>query len=84
MLDNLIYLAIVVCLAGLLFCVAGIVYQVVLKARYEREIRERMLRLAAERRIASITASQHLADVRAANCDRCDGLAKCETCRWAQ
>ncbi len=41
MLDNLIYLAIIVCGIGLVLCAASIVYQAVLRARYEREIRAR-------------------------------------------
>lgn len=42
MLDNLIYLTIIVCVAGLALCVAGIIYQAVLRMRYEREIRRRL------------------------------------------
>ena len=42
MLDNLIYLTIIVCAVGFVLCVASIIYQAVLHARYEREIRERL------------------------------------------
>lgn len=42
MLNNLIAITIVVCGLGLLFCIASIVYQAVLLARYEREMRRRL------------------------------------------
>jgi len=77
MLDNVIYLAIIACGAGLVLCIASIVYQTWLKAREQREIRAR---LDAQKR----EELRHLADLRAANCDRCDGLARCETCRYGR
>ena len=77
MLDNGIYLAIIACGTGLVLSIASIVYQTWLKAREQRDIRAL---LDAQKR----EQSQHLADLRAANCDRCDGLARCETCRYAQ
>jgi hypothetical protein len=39
MLDNLIYLTIIVCGIGLVLCVASIVYQAVLRAQEQREMR---------------------------------------------
>jgi hypothetical protein len=42
MLDNLIYLTIIVCGIGLLLCAASIVYQAWLRAQEQREIRARL------------------------------------------